>query len=280
VISRLSGAMFRAMLVVILITMPSLLMPSTSNDASQMVVLVAIFGAALTLFEYSSTYPGLVEFREAPPFNRIRYISLFATVFLLTLVARGAVQPTTATQFATAIGGLIAAAMDFPYSPVRLVVLMLPPGTSAAQIDMVRTGAGISYLTSLLTLAVFLIVLRLRGWPTRLGAFNVWVNLPTFDPTAAGDVVHRLERDARVNIALGFLLPFLTPAVVKAASNLFGSVTLENSHTFVWTVAAWAFLPASLFMRGIAMGRIAQMIAAKRRRNAQEAQDELLPASA
>jgi hypothetical protein len=194
-------------------------------------------------------------------------------VFLLTMVARGSAEPSTTSQFATAIGGLIAAAMDFPYSPVRLVVLMLPERTSAAQIDLVRTGAGLSYLTSLLTLAIFLIVLRLRGWPTRLGAFNVWINLPTFDPTAVGDVVQRLERDARVNIALGFLLPFLTPAVVKAASTLFGAVTLENPHTFIWTVAAWAFLPASLFMRGIAMGRIAQMIAAKRRRNAQEAQE-------
>jgi hypothetical protein len=74
VISRLSGAMVRAMLVVILISLPSLLLPNTSNDATQMVVLIAIFGAALTIFEYSSTYPGLVEFREAPPFNRIRFV--------------------------------------------------------------------------------------------------------------------------------------------------------------------------------------------------------------
>lgn len=263
------------MLVVILITMPALMLPSASNDAVQMVMLVAIFGAALTIFEYSSTYPGLVEFREAPPFNRIRFISLFVTVFLLTTITRGTVEPTTFTEIVTAVGSLIATAIDFPYSPVRLVVLMLPPDTSVAQIELIRTGAGISYLTSLLTLAIFLIVLRLRNWPTRHGAFNVWVNLPTFDPTAGGDVVARLERDARVNIGLGFLLPFMTPAVVKAASTLFGSVSLDSPHTFIWTVAAWAFLPASLFMRGIAMGRIAGMIAAKRRRIAEAQAKEM-----
>jgi hypothetical protein len=265
------------MLVVILIATPALMLPQVSNDTIQMVMLVAIFGAALTIFEYSSTYPGLVEFREAPPFNRIRFLSLFVTVFLLSVVARGQIAPTTSTEVVTAIGRLIASAMDFPYSPVRLVVLMLPQGTSPAQVEIIRTGAGISYLTSLLTLAVFLIVLRLRNWPTRRGAFNVWVNLPTFDPTAAGDVVARLERDARVNIALGFLLPFLTPAIVKTAAALFGSVTLDSPHTFIWTVAAWAFLPASLFMRGIAMGRIAGMIADKRRRSA--AADETLVAA-
>lgn len=272
-ISRLTGALVRAMLVVLLIATPSMLLPGVSADGKQIVALVAIFGAALTIFEYASTYPGLVEFRDAPPFNRIRFVSLFATVFLLTVICRGRIEPTTLTMFIEAIGTLIGFAIDFPYSPVRLVLLMLPENTSADHVALIRTTAGMSYLISLLTLAIFIIVLRLRRWPTVNGVFNVWVNLPTFDPTAGKDVVRRLERDARFNIALGFLLPFLTPAAVKAAASLFGSVTLENPQTLIWTVAAWAFLPASLFMRGIAMGRVAQMIAAKRRETYAEAED-------
>lgn len=262
------------MLVVLLIATPSMLLPGVSTDGKQIVSLIAIFCAALTIFEYASVYPGLVEFRDAPPFNRIRFVSLFATVFLITVICRGRVEPTTLTMFVEAIGALIGYAIDFPFSPVRLVILMLPEGTDAAHIALVRTAAGMSYLISLITLAIFLIVLRLRDWPSVNGSFNVWVNLPTFDPTAGKDVVNRLERDARFNIALGFLLPFLTPAAVKAASSLFGSVTLENPQTLIWTVAAWAFLPASLFMRGIAMGRVAEMIAAKRRSTYAKAQAE------
>ncbi|MGB5559594.1 MAG: hypothetical protein WBN04_16475 [Paracoccaceae bacterium] len=277
-ISRLTGAVLRAMLIVLLVATPSLLLPGISADGKQIVALVAIFGAALTIFEYASTYPGLVEFRDAPPFNRIRFVSLFLTIFLLTVICRGTVEPTTLTQFVQAIGALIGYAIDFPYSPVRLVILMLPEDTNYAHIALVRTAAGMSYLISLVTLAVFLIILRLAGWPSQSGTFNVWVNLPTFDPTAGKDVVHRLERDARFNIALGFLLPFLTPAAVKAAANLFGSVTLENPQTLVWTVAAWAFLPASLFMRGIAMGRVAEMIAAKRKQTYAQAKDTGLAA--
>ena len=273
-ISRLSGAIARAMLVVLLVATPSLLLPGVSADAKQIVVLVAIFGAALTIFEYASAYPGLVEFRDAPPFNRIRFISLFATVFLLTVISRGRVEPTTLTQFVEAIGALIGLAIDFPYSPVRLVVLMLPEGTSAEHVSLVRTAAGMSYLISLLTLAIFLIVLRLRNWPSSQGTFNVWINLPTFDPTAGKDIVKRLERDARFNIALGFLLPFLTPAAIKAAGVVFGSVTLDNSQTLIWTVSAWAFLPASLFMRGIALGKIAEMIAVKRRATYAQAEEQ------
>ncbi|MGI1664165.1 hypothetical protein ACRDNQ_18140 [Palleronia sp. KMU-117] len=276
-ISRLAGAVVRAFLVTLLVALPSLMLPGTSSDTAQIVALVAIFGAALTIVEYASDYPGLVEFRDAPPFNRIRFLSLFVTVLLLTLIARGEVAPTTLTRFVEAVGALIGQAIDFPYSPVRLVVLMLPPEAEVTQINLVRTSAGLAYLISLLTLAIFLIYQRLRGWPLGSGTFNVWVNLPTFDPTAGGDVVERLERDARVNIALGFILPFLMPAVIKAATSLFGAVSLENPQTLIWTVAAWAFLPASLFMRGIAMGRIAGMIKEKRRQSTAAQQGDLLP---
>ncbi|MDG1802175.1 MAG: hypothetical protein P8H53_06685 [Paracoccaceae bacterium] len=263
--SRLTGAIVRAILVVLLVAMPSLLLPFASSDTTQTVTLVAIFAAAFTLFEYGSTYPSLVEFRDAPPFNRIRYLALFTTVLLLTLIARGAVDPTKMTMLLSAIGTLIGQSIDFPYSPVRFVVLMMPPDTDAALVGQIRTAAGLSYLISLISLAVFLICLRLGGWPNRGSTFNVWVNLPTFDPTAGSDVVERLNRDGRVNIILGFLLPFIIPTFMKLAADLFDPITLGNSQTMIWTMTAWAFLPASLFMRGIAMGRVAQMISDKRR---------------
>lgn len=264
-ITRLTGAIIRAMLVVLLIATPSLLLPGVSSDGKQIVAFVSLFAAALTIFEYGAAYPSLVEFRDAPPFNRIRFLSLFATVFILTIIARGQVEPTTLTQFMHAVGAIIGVAIDFPYSPVRFVVLMLPNGTSAEQIALIRTTAGMAYLISLVTLAIFLITLRLQKWPTEGLSFNVWVNLPTFDPSAGADIVRRLERDARINILLGFALPFLVPIAMMLAASLFGSVTFVNSQTMIWVVSAWAFLPASLFMRGIAMGRIADLIAEKRK---------------
>ncbi len=278
-ISRLAGAVIRALLVVLLVSIPSVLLPGVSTDTAQMVALIAIFAAALTIFEYASTYPSLVEFRDAPPFNRVRFVSLFITVFLLTVIVRGTIEPTTLTRFVTAVGSLIGQAIDFPYSPVRLIVLMLPENTTVEHMILIRTAAGISYLISLLTLAIFLILIRIQGWPNSGKPFNVWVNMPTFDPTAGGDVVARLIRDARLNIILGFLLPFLIPATVKAASSVFVPFTLDSPQTLIWTMSAWAFLPASLFMRGMAMGRVADMIKEKRRfENGEYGQDGLQPA--
>jgi len=279
VIPRLTGALVRAIFVVILVATPSMLLPGVNADSAQIVAFVAIFAAAFTTFEYASEYPGLVEFRDAPPFNRVRFFALFITVCVLSIICRGKVEPTIVTEFFTAIGSLIGHSIDFPYSPVQLVVLMMPTNADPALVDSVRTAAGISYLTSLLSLAVFLMALKFNDWPTKSGSFNVWVNLPTFDPTAGGDVVERLNRDARFNIILGFLLPFVIPAFVKVASDIFDPVSMENPQTLIWTMSAWAFLPASLFMRGIAMGRVASMIEEKRKKAYEKAgEDGLLVA--
>lgn len=277
-IAQLTGAIVRAFLVVLLIATPSLLLPNVSSDATQIVALVAMFAAGLTLFEYTSKYPGLIEFRDAPPFNRIRFVAMLTTVFLLTIICLGQTNPTPLTQFARAIGALVGVIIDFPYSPVSLILLMLPPDASYQDAQLVRMCAGMAYLVSLISLGVFILLIQVNHWPSRNGAFNVWVNLPTFDPTAGGDVVNRLTRDARFNVALGFILPFVVPAVAKAASLVFGPVTLDNMQTLIWMISAWALLPTSLFMRGIAIGRIARMIREQRRRTASGAEGELVAA--
>lgn len=262
-------------MMVLLVALPSIMLSGTTDDTAQTVALVAILAALFTFVEYNSAYPSLVEFRDAPPFNRVRFGTLFLTVMVLSVISKGKTDPTTLTQFFSMIGAHLADVIDFPYSPVRLVVLMLPDEASMSLIADVRTAAGMSYMISIVGLASFVLVLRLANWPNHHGAsFNVWVNLPTFDPTAGGDVVQRLERDSQLNLILGFLLPFLIPAFVKLASDLFDPITLVNPHTLIWTMSAWAFLPASLIMRGIAIARVAQMINAQRERAYLETDEE------
>lgn len=263
-ISRLTGAVLRAVMVMLMIATPSMMLAGTTLDTIQIVALVCIVSGVFTFVEYISVSPSLIEFRDAPPFNCVRFFGLGATVLALTIIASGSTNPTTVTLLFDQIGVALSEAMDFPYSPVRLAVLMLPPEADLALASDVRTAAGLSYLVSLLSLACFILALRLKNWPNQRGGFNVWTNLPTFDATAGGDVVDRLERDGQLNLILGFLLPFLIPAIVKLASDVFNPIQLQDAHTLIWTMTAWAFIPASLIMRGIAMLRVGQMIALQR----------------
>lgn len=271
----MTGAATRGFLVALLIATPALLLPGVAADSSQITVLVALLAFSLTFVEYNSNFPSIVEFRDAAPFNRLRFLTLFFTVFLLSVLQKGLTEPTLLTAGLTSLGTILGNTLDFPYSPVRLIVLMLPEDADADLVALIRTSAGFAYLISLLAMGVFVVLVRFLGWPIRNGAFNVWVNLPLFDPTAGGDVMHRLLRDARINIALGFLLPFVIPAIVKGTSDLIIPITLQTPQTLIWTISAWAFLPASMIMRGIALNRVAELIQDKRRRAYADAQDTL-----
>lgn len=266
----------RGFLVALMIAIPALVVPGMSVETSQATVLIALLAAVMTFIEYNARSPSIVEFRDAAPFNRLRFAALLTTVFLLSMICRGKLEPTLLTNALTSVGTIIGNSIDFPYSPVRLVVLMLPPDSDDSVVQSVRTAAGLSYLISLTAMAMFLFLVRVLGWPSRNGSFNVWINLPLFDPTAGGDVLHRLNRDARINIALGFLLPFIIPAVVKMTADLLNPITLENPQTLIWTMSAWAFLPASMIMRGIAMQRIADMIKDQRKRAYANADADML----
>ncbi len=272
----LAGAALRALLVVLMVATPALTLPGVGAETTQAVVFVALFAAALVLAEYASTYPGLVEFRFAPPFNRLRFAGLFATVVLLSLLMRGSGEaaPEGLARAAAALGRQL----DFPYSPVRLVTLLLPADAPAQEVALLRAAAAVAAVVGAATAAAFALLVALGRWPARRRDFNLWVNLPTFDPMAGGDICRRLDRDAAVNLALGFVLPFVIPAVAKAGAASVGSVSLGAPQSLVWVIAAWAFLPSSLLMRGLAMGRIARMIRAQRLAGPGQGRDTLAAA--
>lgn len=270
----MTGAATRGLLVALLIATPALILPGVAADSTQITALMALLAGFLVFVEYNSSFPSIVEFRDAPPFNRLRFIALFATVVMITQMIKSHSEVTLLSGALYSLGTIIGNALDFPYSPVRLAVLMLPETASIQMVETIRAAAGLAYLVATIALIAFLVIVRVLGWPTRHGAFNVWVNLPLFDPTAGGDVISRLQRDARINIALGFLLPFLIPAMVKLASYLIDPIPFENPQTLIWTVSAWAFLPASMIMRVIAMNKVAGMIEDKRRRTYADAETE------
>lgn len=264
-VSQVSGALFRAFCVAVLVAFPALLIPGIGPETAQVVTLLALALALVIFTEYNSACPSLIEFRDAKPYNRLRVLLLFFIVMFLTILVRMELMPTGFGMLIDALARRLGEVMDFPYSPVRLLVSALPAGLPAAHVAMVQAGAALVYCIGLLAIVCFFAAMAVGYWPQRNASFNVWINLPTFDPTAGNDIVDRLWRDARINIALGVCLPFLLPIVLRASSLLIQPVTLESPLAFVWGIACWAFVPLSLIMRGVAMARVARLIREKRR---------------
>lgn len=271
-VSQTPGALARALLMAMLVATPALLIPFTHRGTAQIVLVLALLAAVFTAMEYNSRYPGMLEFRFAPPYNRLRFFTLAAILVALSIMLRGQVVPSAVSGSLNGAAERLADILDFPFSPVRLVVVLLPGEADAGLSGMLRRASALAYALSIGMVLVFAVFVRFLGWPTRSGPFNVWINLPLFDPTGGGDVLYRLRRDAVLNLVLGLLMPFAIPAIVRIAAAIFGPVSLADPQTLIWTVSAWAFLPASLLMRGIAMQRIAAMIEDKRRRSYAAAQ--------
>ncbi len=264
-IARTTGAAIRGLLVALMVLTPALYLPVTSTNGTEIVVFLAILAFFLTFAEYNSAFPSFIEFRDAPPVNRLRFVGLMTMITFMTLICKNVYAPTGLTTLTYSIGLGVANVVDFPYSPVRLIILMLPADTSAPLTELVRICASVANVAALVTIGSFAYAVRVRGWPTGNGAFNVWTNLPLFDPTKGGDVVTRLQRDGRLNICIGILLPFLIPALIKLLTDYAEPISLSNPQTMIWTLSAWAFLPASMIMRGLATLRIASLIVEKRR---------------
>ncbi len=277
-IVKIAGATVRAVLVALMVATPSLMVPDPSGGSTEVIALVALCFGVFVFIEYASTYPSLLEFRDAPPFNRLRFLSLAVTVVLVSIVCRGVLLPDTMTEFVAAGAALVGQWLDIPYSPVRLFSLTLRTEADSAYNVLVLSIAGISYAISIVSILIFTVLLTATRWPSHRRPFNVWINLPTFDPTAGGDVVNQLRQDARVNASLGFLLPFLLPLAVYLVSVLYKPIALVTPQSLIWTVCAWSFLSTNMLMRGIAMARIAAMIQEKRRRSTAQGEDILLPA--
>jgi hypothetical protein len=161
---------------------------------------------------------------------------------------------------------VVATALDVPFSPVQMIAAHLPAGLDPVLVAKIQGMTGVAMLVLLVATGVFALLARLGQWPNRDNAFNVWINLPTFDPNGGGDIVRRLRRTAAVSMIAGAVAPFVLPVVGVVAANHAGIDMLGSPQALVWGIALWTFIPLSLFMRGIAMARIAGMISQRRER--------------
>lgn len=255
-VTRLLGALLRAVLVMVLVWLPAFLMPLPSPETLQAFAVVALVLAGFVFLEYSAAQPSLIDFRHAPPFNRLKYLAVFLILLAATLLARPEGHDSGLWHLADRLADLSSA----EWSPPHLAATALAP-SSDPQMRLFLHGAfAIGQMVGLLTLGLFWALLHFGFWPPKGQRFNIWTNMPTFEPSNGGDVAERLARDGRVNLILGLILPFLLPVLLGLAMPEGVLHRVERIEVAIWLVGAWCILPISLIMRGMAMGRIAVMI--------------------
>lgn len=276
-LSQLFGAVLRAVLVFFVVATPSLTLGHASRADADGIMLLGVIAALFVVFEYSARHPAIIEFRDAPPYNRLRILALFTILFVLSLLsadhghlAQFHGPEGVFVDFAVKVDGFGHSLQQAPSqsaNPAQFLPHLF--GSTPVHITVtehVVTMGILALSIALVFLAIFAVVMRLTKWPGRGVALNMWVNLPMFDPTVGSDVTHRLKCDARSNIIWGLGLPLILPAALGMMFAQTGITLTQNGQGLVWVVALWAFLPMCLLMRAMALLRLRHMIKSHQKR--------------
>lgn len=258
-IGRLAGGTLRAFALVLIIAAPAFLLPNVTTASQEITLIVAGIAAAFTIFEYASTHPGLIDFRFAPPYNRVRYAIFGAQVLSLVFLCRADAGNDSFSIAYLALVDQTIALIDFPLSPVTMAGSLLGGG------ELIVRAAGLSFLVTYVALTAFGIFLWIVPWPVGRRDFNLWINLPTFEPGYGQDVERRLYRDGMFNMFLGVGLIYLLPVVGSFVEGWLDPIRTGDYQALVWSATFWGFVSGSLMIRGAAILKVSYLIRRTRR---------------
>lgn len=265
--TRVSGALLRAAMVMSLVLLPALILPSSAIQDPTFIFLLALFFAVFIFFEYSADAPVLIEFREAPPYNRLRFMCFAVILLGQAAIVNLEANAGTAGQLIFSFGALTYYLLDFGISPLRLMADLLAKCETGVPLATMKAAIGFVFLTSFIGVAVVAVVLRIANWPSSCRMLNIWVNLPTFEATIGNSPLRRLDRIARVNFFLGGILPFLIPMVSILGLRFFDVSFSFSSHTTLWVIALWGIIPTAYILRGLVIERLTHIMVANAKRH-------------
>lgn len=256
VLNRLIGAVFRAMVVILIIALPSFILPGSSLNARELSMIAGGVVGAFTIFEYAAKSPGFVDFRFAPPYNRMRVAIIASELLVIAFYYRDLELGGSMEAFGAALAGLA----DLPGSPVRMTLDMFADTLTPGQLSRLGTAMSIAMVLALGLSILFATLLWISRWPVDRAGFNLWVNMPNFEPSEVGRTERRLYRDGMLNMLFAPLILFTAPYVLPLASSTLGSNLLREPQSVVWLASLWAFVPASLIIRGAAILKISWIL--------------------
>lgn len=258
--SRISGGVLRALIVLLALFAPAVLVPGVSDSAREVSTVIGAIAGVCVFLEYAARNPGLVDFRFAPPYNRARFAVFTAVLFLMIFFMRAQEgrDDFSGQILETSLG--LGQRMDFPLSPVAMVAEMLGDPRAPLLDVLLRGAAALSFVTAMVGTLFFGVLFWITPWPQERESFNLWVNLPTLETAYGSEVERRLFRLGLGMLLAGAAAPYATLALASRAGGVFDPLALIDPLPMVWAATVWACMPMYLLLRGLAILKIAWLI--------------------
>lgn len=266
-VRRFLGALFRGVCAGLVLLIPSLMLVHVPTDATYFVLISCILFAFIVFSEYNNTYPSILEFRDAPPFNRIRFLHGIMSVYGAALIFQEIIfggEPGAITRFAIYLGWVL----DFTGSPVDMLMMSVPQDLPETVLQSMRAAGALTMALCAISIMAFYLYIKFTYWPVSRGQFNIWINLPLMDPARGDDLAKRMKRRAQLNIGLGVSFLFAVLVFFKGVGAIMGLALFYDLVLLIWIIILWGVIPTTMVMRGIAMARLATEIAKKQTQGA------------
>ncbi len=217
--------------------------------------MLAAAAALGVLIEYAGRMPSMVDFRFAPPVNRLRFMLVVVVVLSVTacLATREGIFPFD----------LLASMLDFPYSPARLAADSFTRSSAPGPDPELQRAAATALAASALCAAAFAGWLLSGRWPADPQRFNLATNFPTLEqpsgPLGRRDLAVRLRWLGWQIIITAAALLFALLVLGRLVAGMLEPRALLSPLVIAWCATLWAAAPGALLLRGVAILRIARL---------------------
>ena len=250
--ARFSLALLRAVLVGFFIILTSTFVAlSGSVEGDLFILAIAVLLGVFIFLEYISDVPAVLEFRYAPPYNRIRFLILVCVALTLS----------SGTNSVSQIIGLpiTGSSPDFVVNvfsswPSAGYYLNQAIGQSATtQSFWLFDNTSLAFFIGVLCVLAGGIYIWISSWPLGDDGFSLWPNMPSFNPTSGRRASDLLATIALINVTLFFGLPYALSYIIALARQNLGFDFLYNPVFTFWVLMIWLVVPLFALFKAIAL---------------------------
>ena len=254
--TKIFGAIVRALFVGILFLYPSVLIAGGLGNVDLFVQALCLLGVAIVMVEYMVEVPAIIEFRYAPPYNRMRFLLMM----VLCLVLLAALGPNTFTggnaSLILPVANSFEAIFSWGSSPVQVLAPALTndPTLFGGNLTLILS---LVFGTMMFGAITFGIYLWISPWPLSAKGFNLWPNMPSFNARAGERASIKILQVAILSLALALLLPYIFAFFIEYCRNSLGMDFVSSKLVVYWTIFLWAAMPAMAIMRSVSLMKLA-----------------------
>jgi hypothetical protein len=253
-IQQLVGALVRALIVAMIIIIPSAAVSAGATQAQVFTFTFAVLASSIVFVEYLVEAPAILEFRFASPYNRLRM--LVCAVLALVLALSLSTNILMTEGILTTLGIISEKVMEGWGSPATLIVTAFNLDDADLH-NVVFRAASFTFCMGFFFAFLFGSYVWLGAWPLSKRGFNLWPNMPSFTARAGQKASTKILQVAILSIALAITLPYIFPVAVRYGRENLGLNYDDNTLLLYWIILLWALAPAMAMFRAISLMKLA-----------------------